>query len=277
REISPPERLLQQFDVVGCGSDPLLGWFWSHASPYLAASLGMTAPLLVRTSLVKTISPPKDLPYDLALLTELARQKARFGAAWNAFQTDGNVSDFEIRSPIPARESSAPPGLGNAFSSLSESELVPGAKSPVDAKAVKSGVLLIHDFLEASHSISQSIEGEGTHNNGDYWHALMHRREPDFGNSKYWFRSVGKHPVYSELSSAAVSLASSFNCSEVSSWVDRLTSRGWDAFAGVDFFQEAHQAVRQGSELHLFAVKLQMLEMLLLLRQSWRDALDITD
>jgi hypothetical protein len=56
-----------------------------------------------------------------------------------------------------------------------------------------------------------------------------------------------------------------------------LTSRGWDAFAGVDFFQEAHQAVRQGTELHLFAEKLQMVEMLLLLRQSWRNAFDTAD
>ncbi|HSG71210.1 MAG TPA: hypothetical protein VLA12_12385, partial [Planctomycetaceae bacterium] len=275
REISPPDWRLQQSDVVWCGTNPLLGWFWTHASPYLAAYLGMTAPLLVPTSLVKRFSPPQDLPYDVALLTELARQNARFDADMSDASSSGLA--FEIRSPIPARVYSAPPGLGNALSKLSESDLVPGAASAADAKAVKAGVLLIHDFLEASHSISQSIEGEGIHNNGDYWHALMHRREPDFENSKYWFRRVGTHPVYSDLSAAAVSLASTSNCSEVSSWVDRLTSRGWDAFAGVDFFQEVHQAARQGSELHLFAEKLQMLEMLLLLRQSWRDATATTD
>jgi hypothetical protein len=210
-------------------------------------------------------------------LKELARLKTRLRADVNDPVTVKWLPDFEIRSPIPARESSAPSGLGNALSKLSESDLVPGATSAADAKAVKSGVLLIHDFLESSHSISQSIEGAGIHNNGDYWHALMHRREPDFGNSKYWFRRVGTHPVFSDLSIAAVSLASTSHCSEVSSWVDRLTSRGWDAFAGVDFFQEAHQAARQGSELHLFAEKLQMVEMLLLLRQSWRDAFDTAD
>lgn len=59
REISPPGSTLQQLDVVWCGSDPLLGWFWSHASPYLAACLGITAPLLVRTSLVKILLSQK--------------------------------------------------------------------------------------------------------------------------------------------------------------------------------------------------------------------------
>lgn len=54
-----------------------------------------------------------------------------------------------------------------------------------------SGVWLLHDFLDESHTISQSIETPS----GSYWHAIMHRREGDFSNSKYWYRRVGRHPV----------------------------------------------------------------------------------
>jgi hypothetical protein len=28
-----------------------------------------------------------------------------------------------------------------------------------------------------------------------FWHAIMHRREPDAANSKHWWRQVGTLPV----------------------------------------------------------------------------------
>ncbi len=60
---------------------------------------------------------------------------------------------------------------------------------------VKSALWLYFDDLERSHSLSQDIHTPS----GSYWHAIMHRREGDFWNSKYWFRKVGHHPVIGEL------------------------------------------------------------------------------
>ena len=57
--------------------------------------------------------------------------------------------------------------------------------------AIKAGLWLYVDDLDRSHAISQGIDTPS----GSFWHAIMHRREGDFSNSKYWLRMVGSHPV----------------------------------------------------------------------------------
>lgn len=54
-----------------------------------------------------------------------------------------------------------------------------------------TGLWLYVDDLDQSHTISQSIEDT----TGSYWHGIMHRREGDFGNSRYWHRKAAGHPL----------------------------------------------------------------------------------
>lgn len=136
-----------------------------------------------------------------------------------------------------------------------------------DLLALQAGLWQMHDFLDESHACSQQIEGEGIDRNGDYWHAIMHRREPDFDNSKYWFRRVGQHPIFKQLPEIAQQALSDYP--EAATWSDRLCRHGqWDAFAFVDLCQAAHRT--EESPLANAARRIQWAEMLLLLMHSYR-------
>ncbi|MEM1212172.1 MAG: hypothetical protein AAGI68_07720 [Planctomycetota bacterium] len=60
-----------------------------------------------------------------------------------------------------------------------------------DYPGLRAGLWLYADALDASHDISQAMPDP----TGSYWHAIMHRREGDFSNSKYWYRQAGDHPA----------------------------------------------------------------------------------
>jgi hypothetical protein len=71
-------------------------------------------------------------------------------------------------------------------------------------EAVKAGLHLLNDDLERAHEIAQAHEGDKT---CDYWHAIVHRREGDFDNAKYWLHRVGRHPVLTRVHDGGPSAA----------------------------------------------------------------------
>lgn len=101
------------------------------------------------------------------------------------------------------------------------------------AVACLSALWLYHDFLDESHTISQEIATV----EGSYWHGIMHRREPDYGNAKYWFRRVGDHPIGPELAAAAGELTRDLGTDSASQFLVRQSS--WDSFQFIDLCQAA--------------------------------------
>jgi hypothetical protein len=111
-----------------------------------------------------------------------------------------------------------------------------GKKQPVDAEMAAcclSGVWLLHDYLDESHTISQGIETPS----GSLWHAMMHRREGDYSNSKYWLRRVGRHGVFEALGQRAGELAAVRGAERAAKKL--LSGGAWDALAFVDVCEAA--------------------------------------
>lgn len=99
------------------------------------------------------------------------------------------------------------------------------------SELLRAGALWLHGFLDESHGIAQGVHSA----EGSYWHALMHRSEGDYSNSKYWFRRVGLHPIFPDLLAAARQLG----ISSKSKAGDLFQSADWNPYRFVDALEEA--------------------------------------
>jgi len=92
---------------------------------------------------------------------------------------------------IPARAAADP-----VADRLGLADLFPGGfvDEPA-ALSCLSGILLLRDAFARSHEVCQDLDTA----EGRYWHGILHRREPDPANARYWMARVGSHPVHLRL------------------------------------------------------------------------------
>jgi hypothetical protein len=133
------------------------------------------------------------------------------------------------------------------------------------ADACRAGLWLRFDFLDQSHEISQEIHTP----TGSFWHAILHRREPDWSNAKYWFHRVGEHAIFANLARQAAEIAGEFALESKSTWLAH--GAVWDPLRFVDLCEAAH---RSQGELATLCQRVQMAEWLLLFEYCYRCAAD---
>src|SRR5262245_27341324 len=96
------------------------------------------------------------------------------------------VASLLAKPRTPALDQGTPDrAAGQQLSALDGKDLFAPASvvDPDMALACLAGLWLWFDFLDESHTVSQAIHTP----EGSFWHGVMHRREGDYGNAKYWF------------------------------------------------------------------------------------------
>ena len=195
----------------------------------------------------------------------------KVAAAGHVHFVESDVSDVSPLRRWPSLTTPVSEPTATQFRDFIASLPIPFARpnSP-DTVSIRAGLLLLNDFFDESHSCSQSMEG---HQNADYWHAILHRREPDYGNAKYWFRQVGRHANFIELAQQATTMFVRISGSletKLKLWQPRLvTANGWEPFAFVDLCE----AAESDAELRSWCEAIQFVEMLLLLESTYQAAI----
>jgi hypothetical protein len=117
---------------------------------------------------------------------------------------------------------------------------------------VKAGLYLYFSCWDEAHAASDSVETT----DGYFWHAIVHRQEPDAANAAYWFRRTGAHAIFPQLAAEAATCG-------------YKTGPVWDPFGFIRFCETAEQNI--GSAAEQTALEVQLIEWQLLFDHCMRD------
>jgi hypothetical protein len=140
------------------------------------------------------------------------------------------------------------------LSKLEPKLLFPEVDEP---EAPMAGLWLYFSCFEEAHKLVDYCESP----EGELWHAILHRMEPDSGNAAYWFRKAGQHPVFSILARETTRITKRLKGAEF------RTGR-WDAFAFISFCDRAR--TQPGSLQEQCAMEIQRVEWQILFDYSAR-------
>ena len=183
------------------------------------------------------------------------------------------IEKLEAGNPLPTLvpQKAWSAELTDALASKSVDELFHGesVKNTTFGDAIKSGLLLWNDALDESHNISQGLANQ----TGSYWHGLMHRREPDYSNAKYWFGRVGTHPIFPQLRERALAILNetpdpSDALAQMAQTIEAEAQ--WDAYQFIDWCQAAESDA--AADVTRFLQQVQAEEIKLLLAYSYQNA-----
>jgi hypothetical protein len=135
-----------------------------------------------------------------------------------------------------------------------DNDLAPDTATGEMFPLIRAALLYLCEGNEESHRIVQDRSDDTS----AYLHGMIHRREPDFENARYWFRRAGTHPMFGALHAEA---------SRVSA--DMAKQQDWDPYL---FTGLCEQDRFGAAENHEQLVQLQRLEFDRLFDYIWRQS-----
>ena len=144
--------------------------------------------------------------------------------------------DGDGRRPMPLAGGSCAVDEARRHVESAGVRLFSGARAP---QAAVAGLMVYFSCMDEAHQIAQEIETA----EGSYWHAIVHRREPDAGNASYWFHRVGSHAIFPALRQEAAAEGLNFG-------------PDWDPYAFIDFCERARKHPGSAEERGALAVQL---------------------
>jgi hypothetical protein len=165
---------------------------------------------------------------------------------------DGNGQRLQ---PLTCGECSCPEAR-TLLKTFQPAEVFPEASAP---EAPMAGLWLYLSCFEEAH---QLIDDPKT-TEGELWHAILHRQEPDSGNSAYWFRQAGSHAVFPKIAAAAADVLDRIPEAEF-----RTSRREWDPYALIAFCERAR--TQPGTAQEQAAMEIQRAEWQILFDHSAR-------
>jgi hypothetical protein len=160
--------------------------------------------------------------------------------------------DARVASALTARKNYRMPltQSGNRqcpLAAIPAESLFPGVHA---APAAKAGLLLYLGCWDEAHQVAQDLSTS----EGNFWHAIVHRQEPDAWNANYWFQRVGKHAVFGSIQADSLDILERYESAGI-----RLPA-SWDPGAFVDLCEKARE--NPDSPLEKAAIELQHSEWL---------------
>ena len=93
-----------------------------------------------------------------------------------------------------------------AIRTATDAQLAGPNASAERIQLIRALLLYANDAIDEAHRIAQEFSSDL----GSYLHGMIHRREEDFENARYWFRRCGELPFYPALQQKAAGISEDF-------------------------------------------------------------------